>query len=115
MQSQELKDKICQAIDDAKGFDIKIMDVRGQSDVTDFMIVASGTSSKHVASVADRVAEAMREQGEKVFGVEGKGGGDWVLLDFGDVVVHIMHPETRDFYNLEKLWGEIQESGALKR
>lgn len=115
MQSQELKDKICQAIDDAKGFDVKTMDVREQSDITDFMVVASGTSSKHVASVADRVSEIMREQGEKVFGIEGKSEGDWVLMDFGDVVVHIMRPETRDFYNLEKLWGEIQEPGALKR
>lgn len=115
MLSKELKNKICQAIDDAKGFDIITMDVRTQSDITDFMIVASGTSSRHVSSVADRVMEILCEQGEKVFGVEGKNEGDWVLLDFGDVVVHIMRPETRDFYNLEKLWGEIREPGVLKR
>jgi ribosome-associated protein len=115
MQSQELKNRVCQAIEDAKGIDIKTMDVRTQSDITDFMIVASGTSSRHVASVADRVTEIMGELGQKALGVEGKSDGDWVLLDFGDVVVHIMRPETRDFYNLEKLWGEIQEPGALKR
>lgn len=115
MQSPELKDKICQAIEDAKGIDIKVLDVRESSDITDFMVVASGTSSRHVSSVADRVAESMLEFGSKAMGIEGKGEGDWVLLDFGDVVVHIMRPDTRDFYNLEKLWGEIQESGALKR
>lgn len=115
MQSEELKNKLCQAIEDAKGVEIKTMDVRSQSDITDFMIVASGTSSRHVASVADRVTEDMRELGQKVYGVEGKNDGDWVLMDFGDVVVHIMRQETRDFYNLEKLWGEIQEPDALKR
>lgn len=115
MQSPELKDKICQVIEDAKGIDIKTLDVRDISDITDFMIVASGTSSRHVASVADRVAERMLELGSKAMGIEGKGTSDWVLLDFGDVVVHIMRPDTRDFYNLEKLWGETQESGALKR
>ncbi len=115
MQSPELRDKIYQAIEDAKGIDIKVLDVRESSDITDFMIVASGTSSRHVSSVADRVAESMLKIGSKAIGVEGKREGDWVLLDFGDVVVHIMRPDTRDFYNLEKLWGEIQESGALKR
>lgn len=110
--SEILKDQIRNLIDDAKGADIRVLDVRKISDVTDYMIVASGTSSRHVSSVADRVAEGMIGQGIKPLGIEGKLQGDWVLVDFGDVIVHIMQPDIRVFYNLEKLWGDVETSRA---
>lgn len=112
MESSELQQHIVEAIDDAKGQNIRVMDVRDISDVTDYMIVASGTSSRHVSSVAHRVNDALRERGIKPLGMEGQGTGEWVLIDFGDVVVHIMRPETRDFYNLEKLWGDLDAPTA---
>lgn len=107
MQSEELKKSICEAVEDAKGFDTRVMDVRGVSDITDFMVVVSGTSRRHVVSVAQKLEEKMKELGHPALGVEGKDTGEWVLLDFGDVLVHVMRPEIRDFYNLEKLWGEL--------
>lgn len=103
------------ALEDAKGQDIVAIDVQKRTDITDRMIIASGTSTRHVASMADRVTEKMKGLGYRPLGTEGKGSGEWVLLDFGDVVVHLMHPQTRDFYNLEKLWSvepvEIDENG----
>lgn len=112
MESSELKQQIVKAIDDAKGRNIRVMDVRGFSDVTDYMVIASGTSSRHVSSMADRVSESLRDQGAKPLGMEGRDTGEWVLIDFGDVIVHIMRPETRDFYNLEKLWGDLDAPAA---
>lgn len=113
MQSEELKDRICQAIDDAKGRETRVLDVRGLSDVTDFMVVTSGTSNRHVSSVADRVVEALKTQGQRPLGEEGRDTGEWVLIDFGDVLVHVMRPEVREFYNLEKLWGDWKAPEAL--
>ena len=98
------------AIEDMKGQDVNVLDVRGMTDVTDTMIIASGTSNRHVKAVADRVLEALRDAGVKPLGVEGEQQGEWILLDFGDVVVHIMHPETRRFYELEKLWNKDLEA-----
>ncbi len=91
---------------DAKGQDIEILDVRKVTDFTDFMVIVSGTSNRHVISMADKVRTSMRDSGRSAVGSEGEDTGDWVLIDFGDVVVHIMRPQTRDFYNLEKLWGD---------
>ena len=94
------------ALEDAKAQDIAVLDVRQISDFTDYMVIATGTSNRHVQSTADKVADALREHGRRPVGVEGKQIGDWVLLDFGDVVVHVMREQTRDFYNLEKLWSD---------
>jgi ribosome-associated protein len=91
---------------DAKAQDIALLDVRGVSDFTDVMAIASGTSTRHVQSVADKVVEKLREQGVRIIGMEGQQTGEWVLIDFGEVVVHVMRPQTRDFYNLEKLWSD---------
>lgn len=115
MQSGELKEAICKSIEDAKGFDARVLDVRGISDITDYMVVVSGTSRRHVVSVAEKVEEKMKQLGHPAIGAEGKDTGEWVLLDFGDVLVHVMRPEIRDFYNLEKLWGELGAQDRAQR
>ncbi|MDA0822024.1 MAG: ribosome silencing factor [Proteobacteria bacterium] len=99
-----LRDAIATALDDGKGEDIRVLDVRAMTSITDYMIVVSGRSSRQVRSLKDRVIEAAREHGVRPLGVEGENPGEWVLVDFGDVIVHAMQQETRDFYQLEKLW-----------
>ena len=114
MQSKETQELIYKVIEDAKGQDIRVLDVRDISDIADYMIVASGTSSRHVSSVADRIVDELRDHGCRPIGIEGKQGGDWVLIDFGDVIAHIMRPQIRDFYNLEKLWDTSLEHDAAE-
>ena len=104
MQDTDLKQVVNEALEDAKARDITWMDVTGLSDVTDHMVVVSGTSSTHVKSVVERVLERAREAGVKPLGVEGLEDGEWVLIDLGDVVVHVMLPKVREFYDLERLW-----------
>ncbi|MHB8623770.1 MAG: ribosome silencing factor [Sulfuricaulis sp.] len=101
------------ALEDAKAHDIAILDVRQISDFTDYMVIATGTSNRHVQSTAEKVVDILREHGRRTVGVEGKQIGDWILIDFGDVVVHVMREQTRDFYNIEKLWSDAKrvESG----
>jgi ribosome-associated protein len=110
MQPEELSQLAVKALDDMKAEEIKVLDVRGLTDVTDFMIIASGRSNRHVRSMADKVVEAAKAAGIKPLGVEGQDQGEWALVDLGDVVVHAMQPATRDFYQLEKLWSEIGEA-----
>lgn len=97
---------IYDALVDAKAQDIAMLDVRKISGFTDTMMIASGTSTRHVQSVAERVVYRLRERGLRPIGVEGEKIGEWVLIDFGPVVVNVMRPQTRDFYNLEKLWSD---------
>lgn len=104
MQSQHLQKLIHQILEDAKAQDILSLDVRKLTDIADYMLIASGTSTRHVSATADRVVEGIRTHGLRPIGVEGQAQGEWALVDYGDVVVHVMHPQTRDFYNLEKLW-----------
>jgi len=106
MQTETMRDEIVAALDEAKGQEVRVLDVRKVTDFTDYMILASGTSSRHVQTLADKVRTHLRERGVRPVGSEGEAVGDWVLIDFGDVVVHVMRPAVRDFYNLEKLWGE---------
>jgi ribosome-associated protein len=96
------------ALEDAKTQNIAVLDVRKISDFTDYMVIATGTSNRHVQSSADKVVETLRGHGVRRVGIEGQQLGDWVLIDFGDVVVHIMREQTRDFYNLEKLWSDAK-------
>jgi ribosome-associated protein len=91
-------------LEDLKAREVKVVDVRKLTTVTDYMVIASGTSDRHVRSMADRLVEKATTSGEPPFGVEGKDGGEWVLVDLQDVVVHIMQPRVRDFYKLENLW-----------
>ncbi|MFT4560745.1 MAG: ribosome-associated protein [Gammaproteobacteria bacterium] len=101
---EALRDLVASALDDGKAEDIRVLDVRGMTSITDFMIVASGRSSRQVRSLKDRVVDAAREHNIRPLGVEGENPGEWVLVDLGDVIVHTMQKETRDFYQLEKLW-----------
>lgn len=92
------------ALDDLKALEPVVLDVRSLSSVMDWMVVASGTSSRHVKSLADNVLMKAKEQGIRPLGIEGERVGEWVLVDFGDVVVHVMQPAIRSFYDLERLW-----------
>jgi ribosome-associated protein len=104
MDSEQLSELVIAALEEVKAHDIVKLDVRDMTTVTDYMIVASGTSSRHVKALADAVAEKSREAGHRPVGVEGEEGGEWVLLDLQDTLVHVMLPRVREFYNLEKLW-----------
>lgn len=104
MNPEQLRDLVVAALEDMKGVDVHALDVRGSTPLTDFMVIASGTSDRHVKSLAGSVLDKAREAGVKPLGVEGEQEGEWVLVDLRDVVVHVMRPQVRDFYNLEKLW-----------
>jgi len=100
----DLKQLILTALEDMKAEDVVELDVDGKTSVTDLLIIASGTSSRHVKSIASNVALEAKKQGKKPLGVEGETQGEWVLVDLGDIVVHVMQPHVRQFYDLEKLW-----------
>lgn len=100
-----LKDFVVDKIDDLKGQDIITLDVRGKSGITDCMVICTGISSRHVMSIADHVVQASRAAGLMPLGVEGKNAVDWIVVDLGDVIVHVMQEESRRLYELEKLWG----------
>lgn len=106
MRSEELLKLVCEALDDARGRDIETLDVRPLTSVTDHMVIASGTSARHVRALVEHVVEAARAGGVRPMGIEGEEGAEWVLVDLGDVVVHVMSPESRRFYDLEGLWSE---------
>jgi len=104
MKSEALTDLVVEALDDVKAQDIVRLDVRDMTSVTDYMVVASGTSNRHVKALVDNVAEKAKAAGHRPIGIEGAEGGEWVLLDLHDTLVHVMLPKVREFYNLEKLW-----------
>ena len=104
MNSEQLCDLVVDALEDVKATDIVKLDVRELTTVTDYMIVASGTSNRHVKALANAVADKAREAGHRPAGIEGEDGSEWVLLDLQDTLVHVMLPRVREFYNLERLW-----------
>jgi ribosome-associated protein len=99
-----LKNVVVDALADMKALDVKVLDVRGLTDIADAMVIASGTSDRHVRSVAQRVVEKAKEAGFRPHGIEGEQDGDWVLIDLSEMIVHVMLPRVREFYGLEKLW-----------
>ncbi|BCU07075.1 ribosome silencing factor [Allochromatium tepidum] len=104
MQLDQLKQLVLDTLDDMKARDIQVLDVRGKTAVTDFMIIASGTSDRHVKAIAETVAFRAKDAGETPLGTEGLAEGEWALVDLNGVVVHVMLPKVREFYNLERLW-----------
>jgi ribosome-associated protein len=103
-KAASLKTTVLDALDDMKALDVKFLDVRGLTDIADFMVIASGTSDRHVRSAAQRVVEKAKEAGFRPHGVEGQQDGDWVLIDLNEMIIHVMLPRVREFYGLEKLW-----------
>ena len=99
-----LLDAIVATLDDGKAEEIVTLDLRGKSSIADYMVVASGRSTRQVTALAEQVASKLKDMGLGRVSIEGKTQGDWVLLDAGDVIVHIFRPEVREFYKLEKMW-----------
>ncbi|RLA55402.1 MAG: ribosome silencing factor [Gammaproteobacteria bacterium] len=110
MEADKLKHVIVGALDDLKAVNTVTLDVTGLTDVMDYLVIASGTSNRHVKSLANNVSMESKKRGVRPLGVEGDDAGEWVLVDFGDVVVHIMLPATRDLYDLERLWANPENS-----
>jgi len=106
LESSQLANKITDLIFNKKGFDVKILDLRKLTTITDYFVVCSGDSDTQVKAIADEVDKEMRDEGIRPWHTEGYQALNWILIDFVDVVVHIFKKETREFYNLEKLWGD---------
>jgi ribosome-associated protein len=102
--SQELLACILASLDDDKAEDVVQIDLHGKSSIADYMVIASGRSSRQVAAIAEKLVERLKDSFRLVCKTEGKGAGDWVLIDAGDVIVHLFRPEVREFYQLEKMW-----------
>jgi ribosome-associated protein len=103
-RTASLKAVVIDALDGMKALEVKVLDVRGLTDVADTMVIASGTSDRHVRSVAKNVVEKTKAAGFRPHGVEGQQDSDWVLIDLSEMIVHVMLPRVREFYGLEKLW-----------
>lgn len=99
-----LTEFLIEKLDDLKATDIQLIDVRGKTSITDNMIICTGTSSRHVSSLAQKLIDESKQAGIESFGEEGKATADWVVVDFGQAIVHIMQQESREMYQLEKLW-----------
>lgn len=104
MQFNELKQLVTTAIEDLKGENVVQLDVAGKTSVTDLMFIVTGTSNRHVKAIASSVVSECKKAGNQPLGVEGELQAEWVLVDLGDIIVHVMQPHVREFYDLEKLW-----------
>ena len=101
-----IKKNVIEALEDIKGFDIVDLDVRKLTSITDYMIIASASSTRQTRALANNVQDKMKELNVGIVGIEGEGEGDWVLVDIGDIIIHIMTPTTRAYFNLEELWSK---------
>jgi ribosome-associated protein len=113
MELREKERAVVDALEDIKGYDIVVYNTAALPTMFERVVIASGTSNTQVKALADRVRDKVEAAGGRVYGVEGAKGGEWVLVDLGDVVVHLMHPAVRSFYNLEEVWGA--KAVALKK
>jgi ribosome-associated protein len=104
LTSDQLLERVIASLEDDKAEDIVRIDLRGKSSIADWMVVASGRSSRQVSAIAEKLVEGLKQEHGIGCKVEGKDAGDWVLIDAGDVIVHVFRPEVRDFYQLEKMW-----------
>jgi len=115
-RASPLQEVVAAALDDMKAVNVKVLDVRGLTDIADTMIIASGNSDRHVKSIADRVIEDAKKSGFRPLGKEGERDGEWVLVDLQDIILHVMLPRVREFYGLERLWdnggGEVAAAPA---
>lgn len=116
MHTDELLKIVQNTLDEHKGEFITTIDVQGKTSVTDYMVIVTGTSQRHVKALCDYVQEKVKEKGFKPLGREGGEGTEWVLLDLGDIILHVMTAQTREFYQLEKLWSaDFSESGPVEQ
>ena len=106
-KSLDLKNKIIKKLDSNKALDIVSIDLEGKSSIADYMIIASGTSSRHIQSLSEILVDNLKKRGISNCRLEGKNSNDWKLIDAIDIIIHIFHPEKRKFYNLEKMWSEL--------
>ena len=104
MQLEQLRDLVLSLLNEMKAQEVHVLDVRGKTSITDFFVIASGNSDRHVKSTAESVAFQAKQAGQPAIGTEGLQEGEWALIDLNGVVVHIMQPKVRDFYQLERLW-----------
>lgn len=107
MTADRLRDRVINSLEDLKGRDIVALDVGKVTDITDYMVIVSGTSNRHVKALVDQVVEDAKAAGNRPLGVEGRETNEWVLVDLGDVLVHVMQAQSRQFYDLERLWSEL--------
>ena len=108
MTLDEMKQAVVDALEDIKAVDIKVLDVSELTSLASYMIIASGSSNRQTRALADNVQKQLKEKGAVIQGIEGEKEGEWVLVDLGDIIVHIMQPSARDYYNLEQLWGAAE-------
>ncbi len=113
MQAEKIREVVVNALEDLKADNISVLDVKDRTSVTDYMVIASGTSNRHVQSLANNVLCEAKEHGLRPLGTEGGTGSDWVLVDLGEIVVHVMMPATRSFYDLERFWQDGPDNAEL--
>ena len=107
-------ERILTSLEDDKAEEVVEINLRGKSEMADYMVICSGRSSRQVVAIADKLVDRLKQDAGVICKVEGKEAGDWVLIDAGDVIVHVFRPEVRDFYQLEKMWLSPAESAAAK-
>ena len=114
LSSDEILQRILTSLDDDKAEDVVTIDLRGRSAMADHMVIASGRSSRQVGSIAQKLADRLKQELGRIVRIEGKDTGDWVLIDTDDVIVHVFRPEVREFYQLEKMWMPADALGTLR-